>query len=224
MDKYKVILENINKKAFEKAEKICNEIQNLETDHIALNLLGLSQIKQNKNNSAERNFVKSCMINESFEAPIKNLFFLYLKQKNITKMLFCAKKLIYLNKDTPDYNYFLAMALELNHDYDEAIAFYKKSIELNYQNKQNSFNNIGNILLRNKKPEDSIIYFEKAHKLDKKNIYIIYNLLSNYAEMRDEFNLEVNLNKLISLDKNSRTYLYFKAELLILKNKIIEAK
>ena len=27
------------------------------------------------------------------------------------------------------------MALELNHDYDEAIVLYNKSIELNYQNK-----------------------------------------------------------------------------------------
>ena len=224
MDKYKIILKNIDNKNFEEAEKICNKIKDLETDHIALNLLGLSQIKQNKNNSAERNFVKSCLINEAFEAPIKNLFFLYLKQKKIPKMLFCAKKLIYLNKDAPDYNYFLAMALELNHDYDEAIAFYNKSIELNYQNKQNSFNNIGNILLRNKKPEDAIVYFKKAHELDKKNIFIIYNLLSNYAEMRDVFNLEINLNKLLSLDKKSKTYLYYKAELLILKNKIIEAK
>ena len=91
MDKYKVILENINKKAFEKAEKLCNEIQNLESDHIALNLLGLTQIKQNKNNVAERNFVKSCMINETFEAPVKNLFFLYLKQKKYQKCFFMQK-------------------------------------------------------------------------------------------------------------------------------------
>ena len=47
----------------------------------------------------------------------------------------------------PDYNYFLAMAFELNYDYDDAIKLYKKSVELNYQQKQNALNNIGNILL-----------------------------------------------------------------------------
>lgn len=224
MDKYKVILENIKNRDFEKAEKICSEIQNLENDHIALNLLGLTQIKQNKYNLAEKNFIRSSMIDETFEASIKNLFFLYLEQKKTPKMLFCAKKLINLNKNIPDYNYFLAMALELNNDYDEAIALYNKSIELNYRQKQNSFNNIGNILLRNKKPEESIKYFQKAHELDQKNIYIIYNLLSNYAELRDVSNLEINLQKLLSLDKNSKTYFYYKAELLILKNEITKAK
>ena len=37
--------------------------------------------------------------------------------------------------------------------------------------------------------------FRSRVKLDKKNIYIIYNLLSNYAEMRDVFNLVPSLLK-----------------------------
>ena len=94
MDKYKVILENIKNRDFEKAEKICSEIQNLENDHIALNLLGLTQIKQNKYHLAEKNFIRSSMIDETFEASIKNLFLLYLEQKKTPKMLFCAKKLL----------------------------------------------------------------------------------------------------------------------------------
>ena len=224
MDKYKIILKNIDNKNFEEAEKICNKIKDLEKDYIALNLLGLSQIKQNKYNLAEKNFIKSSMINQNFEASFKNLFLLYLGQKKIPKMLFCAKKLVNLNKNMPDYNYFLAMAFELNYDYDDAIKLYKKSVELNYQQKQNALNNIGNILLIKKKPEDSIKYFQKAHALDKENIFIINNLLSNYAELRDVNNLEINLQKLNLLDKDSKTYFYYKAELLILKNEIIKAK
>ena len=81
MDKYKIILKNIDNKNFEEAEKICNKIKDLEKDHIALNLLGLSQIKQNKYNLAEKNFLKSSMINENFEASIKNLFLIYLRKK-----------------------------------------------------------------------------------------------------------------------------------------------
>ena len=42
-------------------------------------------------------------------------------------MLFCAKKLVNLNKNKADYNYYLAMAFELNHTYDDAIKLYKKS-------------------------------------------------------------------------------------------------
>ena len=224
MEKYKIILKNIDNKNFEEAEKICNKIKDLEKDHIALNLLGLSQIKQNKYNLAEKNFLKSSMINENFEASIKNLFLIYLRQKKIPKMLFCAKKLVNLNKNMPDYNYFLALAFELDYAYDDAIKLYEKSIELNYQQKQNALNNIGNILLIKKKPQDSIKYFQRAHVLDKENIFIIYNLLSNYAELRDIKNLEINLQKLNLLDKDSKTYFYYKAELLILKNEIIKAK
>ena len=125
MDKYKIILKNIDNKNFEEAEKICNKIKDLEKDHIALNLLGLSQIKQNKYNLAEKNFLKSSMINENFEASIENLFLIYLRQKKIPKMLFCAKKLVNLNKNMPDYNYFLALAFELDYAYDDAIKLYE---------------------------------------------------------------------------------------------------
>ena len=83
MDKYKIILKNIDNKDFEKAEKICSEIKDIENDYIALNLLGLTQIKQNKYNLAEKNFTKSLMINENFEPSIKNLYLLYLMKKNI---------------------------------------------------------------------------------------------------------------------------------------------
>ena len=76
-----------------KKQKKFVEIKDIENDYIALNLLGLTQIKQNKYNLAEKNFTKSLMINENFEPSIKNLYLLYLMKKNISKMLFCAKKI-----------------------------------------------------------------------------------------------------------------------------------
>ena len=72
------------------------------------------------------------------------------------------KKLVNLNKNKADYNYYLAMAFELNHAYDDAINLYKKSIELNYHQKQNALNNIGNILLRNKKPDEVFKIFSES--------------------------------------------------------------
>ena len=224
MDKYKNILENINNKAYEKAEKICNEIKDLENDFIALNLLGLTQVNQNKYDLAEKSFIKSSNINETFDSPIKNLFLIYLKKKNKTKMNFYAKKLINLDNKNSAYNYFLGLALEFNDSYDESIKFYKKSIELNYKEKQNALNNIGNILFRNKRPEESIKYFKHAYQLDKENQHIIFNLLSNYAELRDVNNLEKSLDKIDFAENNLKIFEYFKAELLILKNEIDEAK
>ena len=91
MDKYKIILKNIDNKDFEKAEKICNEIKDIENDFIGLNLLGLTQIKQNKYNLAEKNFIKSLMINENFEPSIKNLYLLYLMKKTFPKCFFVQK-------------------------------------------------------------------------------------------------------------------------------------
>ena len=224
MDKYKTILENINNKDFENAEKICNSIKDLEKDHIALNLLGISQVKRGKYDLAEKNFIKSSKLNKIFESPIRNLFLIYLKRKNKIKMILYANKLLNLENKNPDSNYFLGLAHEFNYSYDEAIKFYKKSIELNYKEKQNAFNNIGNILFRNRRQEESIRYFKQAHELDKENHYIIFNLLSNYAELRDINNLEINLKKITSVNKNPKIFNYFKAELFILKNKIDEAK
>ena len=111
-------------------------------------------------------------------------------------MNFYAKKLINLDNKNSAYNYFLGLALEFNDSYDESIKFYKKSIELNYKEKQNALNNIGNILFRNKRPEESIKYFKHAYQLDKENQHIIFNLLSNYAELRDVNNLEKSLDKI----------------------------
>jgi len=224
VDKYKTILGNINNKDFENAEKICERIKDLKNDHIALNLLGLTQVNQGKYDLAEKNFIKSSKLNKIFESPIRNLFLIYLKQKNTIKMNFYANKLINLDNKNPDNNYFLGLALEFDNSYDEAIKFYKKSIELNYKDKQNALNNIGNILFRNKRQEESLKYFKQAHLLDKENHHIIFNLLSNYAELRDINNLEISLNKTISEEKNQKIFNYFKAELFILKNEIDEAK
>ena len=224
MNEYKNIIENINSNNLVDAEKICKQTNNFENNYLIQNFLGIINIKKNKFGLAEKNFIKSFSLENTFEDSIKNLYLLYLKQRKVSQLLDCAKKLININKNNPGYNYFLALSLEFNNLFNEAIEFYKKSIDLNYVEKRNAYNNIGNILLRQKKRLLSLKYFKKAYELDKKNIHIIGNLLSNYVVLRDISNLEFYLKKLYSLDKNSLLFLVYKAELLILKNKIDQAK
>lgn len=224
MNEYKNIIDNINNNNLDDAEKICRQTNNFENNHLIQNFLGIINAKKNKFDSAEKNFIKSFSLEKNFEQSIKNLYLLYLKQRKISPLLDCAKKLININKNDPSYNYFLALSLEFNNYFNEAVKFYKKSIDLNYVEKRNAYNNIGNILLRQKKQLLSLKYFKKAYELDKKNIHIIANLLSNYVVLRDTSNLEFYLKKLYSIDKNSRLFLNYKAELLILKNEIDQAK
>ena len=224
MNEYKNIIESINSNNLVDAEKICKQTNNFENNYLIQNFLGIINIKKNKFGLAEKNFIKSFSLENTFEDSIKNLYLLYLKQRKVSQLLDCAKKLININKNNPGYNYFLALSLEFNNLFNEAIKFYKKSIDLNYVEKRNAYNNIGNILLRQKKRLLSLKYFKKAYELDKKNIHIIGNLLSNYVVLRDTSNLEFYLKKLYSLDKNSLLFLVYKAELLILKNKIDQAK
>ena len=207
MNEYKNIIESINSNNLVDAEKICKQTNNFENNYLIQNFLGIINIKKNKFGLAEKNFIKSFSLENTFEDSIKNLYLLYLKQRKVSQLLDCAKKLININKNNPGYNYFLALSLEFNNLFNEAIKFYKKSIDLNYVEKRNAYNNIGNILLRQKKRLLSLKYFKKAYELDKKNIHIIGNLLSNYVVLRDTSNLEFYLKKLYSLDKNSLLFL-----------------
>ena len=50
--------------------------------------------KKNKFESAEKNFIKSFSLEKNFEQSIKNLYLLYLRQRKISPLLDCAKKLI----------------------------------------------------------------------------------------------------------------------------------
>src|SRR6056300_362662 len=121
MDYLKNIVDEINRKNYESALKLCDLSENLQNKDIIHNIKGSIFYLQKKFDLAEINFIKSHKINKSFEDPIKNLYILYLEQKKYKDLTICGKKLIELNKSNESYNYKYAFACELNQNIDEAI-------------------------------------------------------------------------------------------------------
>jgi len=223
MDYLKNIVDKINHKNYETALKLCDLSENLQNKNIIYNLKGSIFYLQKKFDLAEINFIKSHKIDKSFEDPIKNLYILYLEKKKFKELISWGKKLIELDKSNESYNYKYAFACELNQIIDEAIKYYNNTIDLNGKNKYFALNNLGAIFLRLNKRELSIKYFLSAYDKGLKDKIIINNIFLNYIKLRDEDNANIFFKEAEKVDKDYIEFIYNKAELLILKNKIREA-
>ena len=223
MDYLKNIVDKINHKNYETALKLCDLSENLQNKNIIYNLKGSIFYLQKKFDLAEINFIKSHKIDKSFEDPIKNLYILYLEKKKFKELISWGKKLIELDKSNESYNYKYAFACELNQIIDEAIKYYNNTIDLNGKNKYFALNNLGAIFLRLNKRELSIKYFLSAYDKGFKDKIIINNIFLNYIKLRDEDNANNFFKEAEKVDKDYIEFIYNKAELLILKNKIREA-
>ena len=223
MDYLKNIVDKINHKNYETALKLCDLSENLQNKDIIYNLKGSIFYLQKKFDLAEINFIKSHKIDKSFEDPIRNLYILYLEQKKFKELISWGKKLIELDKSNESHNYKYAFACELNQINDEAIKYYNNTIDLNGKNKYFALNNLGVIFLRLHKYKLSIKYFLSAYDKGFKDKIIINNIFLNYIKLRDEDNANNFFKEAEKVDKDYIEFIYNKAELLILKNKIREA-
>ena len=223
MDYLKNIVDKINHRNYETALKLCDLSENLQNKDIIYNLKGSIFYLQKKFDLAEINFIKSHKIDKSFEDPIKNLYILYLEKKKFKELISWGKKLIELDKSNESYNYKYAFACELNQIIDEAIKYYNNTIDLNGKNKYFALNNLGAIFLRLNKFELSIKYFLSAYDKGFKDKIIINNIFLNYIKLRDEDNANNFFKEAEKVDKDYIEFIYNKAELLILKNKVREA-
>ena len=150
MEKFRLIVENINLNNFELALKLCEEDKIKENQYLINNFKGVIFYLQNKFELAEKYFKESHKLNTEFEDPLKNLYIIYIKKKNYLEAINIAKKLTDLSGTNDLYVYQLAYAYELNNDNLLAIENYEKCKSLNGKNKLKALNNIGNIYLKNK--------------------------------------------------------------------------
>ena len=87
------IVQNIKDKNFEQTLKFVNKIL-VENKHIIYNFKGIVFLSQNNFVEAEINFLKSIKISNTFIDPLKNLFILNDKKRNLKKILEYAEKLL----------------------------------------------------------------------------------------------------------------------------------
>ena len=223
MSNLKKIIENINKKEFDKALKLCEFYENDSNAHIISNLKGVIYHLQNNLEMAEICFLNSSKINNLFIDPLQNLYMIYNKKRKIEEMLSVGKKLIQINQLDPSFNYKLGFAYDLNKKFPDAIKYYEKCINLNGKEVKFALNNIGNIYLKKIKPKISLNFFLKAFSLDQNDKIIINNLLTNYLQLRDKKNSDIFYTKAKNIDENFIEFQFSRAEYLILNNKIDEA-
>jgi len=145
MSNLKKIIENINKKEFDKALKLCEFYENDSNAHIIYNFKGVIYHLLNNLEMAEIYFLKSSKINKKFVDPLKNLFIIYNKIRKIEEMVSVGKKLIEINQIDPSFNYKLGFAFDLNRKFSEALKYYQKCIDLNGKEIKFALNNIGYI-------------------------------------------------------------------------------
>ena len=222
MSSLKEIVEKIKGKDLENALKLCDNYNDKNNQHIISNFKGVIFLIKGDLELSEKNLLKSIELKPKFEDPIKNLYSLFLKKKLFKKVLFYAEKLVEINSANNEYNYQLAYAYELNHNFTDSLKFYNKYIDFDGKNKKQAFNNIGCLYLIKNKPKIANNFFLKGLNFGEDKI-IVNNLLKSYILLRDLENSNIYIKKAETLDKNFIEFKYNKARYLILKNQIHEA-
>lgn len=223
MNNFEEIIHNLKLKNFDKALELCSSYDDFKNKHIIFNIKGVIYTQTGNYQSAEEYFLKSSNLDKKFVDPVKNLYLLQLKNKNFSKLLFYAKKLINFDYYNPSFNYFLAYALELNNETNQAIEFYKKNIDLNGSEKKKSFNNIASIYFIKKKYKEALEFFLKAYDVDNKDTLVANNIFRTYLRLRDLDNSYLYFNICEKLDKNYKEFIINKCEFFFINNKIDEA-
>lgn len=224
MTELDLIADNIKNKNLDKALELCKLNINSKNKEIIYNFLGVINFIKKDLHQAEKYFLDSLIVDETFQDPIRNLCVIYANNKSYENLLKYSIKLYNLDKLNPVNIFQIGSAYELNKDYDKAIEYYEKYIDTNGCDKKKGYNNIGNIYLRKGKPKISINFFLKALEFDNKSKILTNNLLLCYLYLRDEKKSDEYFKKAELIDDNYIEFLHNKAEYLILKNQFKEAE
>ena len=130
------IIDNLNNNQFTIALKLCEENKDKKIEHIIFNIKGVIFFKQKNYELAKTEFVKSINKDKKFIDPHKNLFKVHLKLKNFKSAILNALKVIELdNTENPLSIFNLALAYDLDENYEKAIEIYKKIEMSNFKEK-----------------------------------------------------------------------------------------
>ena len=212
---------------FDQALSLCDQNSDKSIEHIILNFKGAIYFKQKNFKLAKENFLRSADIDNNFIDPHKNLYLLHLHSKEFKDAIDCAKKIIKIEETkkiiSPESNYQLAYACEMNGNLTDAIYYYKTSESLGFGDKKILFNNLGNVYLKNNNSIEAEKFFFKALEFDQNSTTIINNLLTNYLRARNYKKAEIYYKKAEQIDKECDAFKNNKAELLIAQHKFEEA-
>ncbi len=216
------IINELNKKNFKIALKLCEEYTENKDLHILNNLKGIIYINLKDTIRAIEYFKKSINYKENYLEAYANLANSYFSIKNIAKSIEIIKKGLSYDEKNPNLNFNLGFFFSENFQYQEAIKQYQKVIKLDH-NKEMAFNNIGNIYLNEKNYFKARENFLECLKLNSSNYLTINNLIRSLILKRDF--IQAAKYQKISDKLKIKNSIYFinKSELLFFQKKYEEA-
>ncbi len=204
----KKIIKHLNNNDLNRANELCEKNADKKIQHIIFNIKGVILFKKLEFKPAENEFLKSIELDKTFIDPYKNLFKLYLRNKDFQSAIDIGKKIIEIDDKKNPISYFnLALAHDLNKDYKIAIKLYQISETLNFKEKKILFNNLAKCFFSAQDINNAKKYYLKALEFNQNDKFIINNLLILYLRIRDKKNIEYFYKKAEEIDVN---YIEFK--------------
>jgi len=176
-------------KALEVFQKVLEKDEN---DATAWFYIGTLYALINRDENAEKAFLKVIELRPDYEDAYKNLILIYLKNGQLDKIQPFEEKL--KEFDTQDYQtfYMLGTTYVALHQYEKAISYLLKAIEINPDNAL-LLNNAGSTYLALHKQDEALDFFKKSLEIDSENPVTYYNiaitlrLLDRHVEAYDYF-------------------------------------
>ncbi len=202
------IIDNLNNNRLTTALNLCEENKDKKIEHIIFNIKGVILFKQKNYELAKIEFIKSIKKDKRFIDPHKNLYKTHLKLKNFKSAILNALNVIELDNTENPLSFFnLALAYDLDENFNKAIKIYKKIEFSDFKEKKILFNNLAKCYLNEENINEAENYYLKALKLDQKDKIVINNLLILYLKKGDHNKSENFYIKAKALDAN---YLEFR--------------
>ena len=197
----KYILVLFKEKKFKKVIKYGKKLlKKIPDDTYLLNILGVSSIKLEDYQDAEKYFKKLLFFKQSAELYY-NYGNIQKKIKNYKEAINSFNKAIKLNPNFSEAYNNLGNVNKLIDENDEAIKNYKKAIK-NKKDNLEAYFNLANVLKENKQYKETKNIYEKILKINDNNIDAqnnlgaIYSILGNFSIAREYFKKVINKNNL----------------------------
>ena len=224
-NKFKLALQNQNKKNLIFAEKLYKEILEIEPNHLeSICYLATIFAQTNRANLAKNFFLKAIEINPNNPKINNNIGNIFLKLGEKQKALKYFEKSIKLRPNYADAYLNLGLAFKSLGKYEQATSCFEKAIKVQPEYIR-SYNVLGKTLKELGKYNKALICYEESIKINPNNIMIIYGILDLLTSIQFS-NLTVNNSKsiknlIIFLFKNNNvdhSLIFNNAKLLIFIN------
>ena len=182
--KFNLALENQKKNNLNIAEKLYNEILNIEPNHLeTICYLATLYAQTRRIDLAKKLFIKANEINPNNSSINNNLGNIFLELGESKKALKYYEKAIKLKPDYADAYLNLGIAFKSLKKYQQAINYFMKAIDVQPENIR-SYNILGRIFKELGEYNKAIYFYEKSLKINPNNFITFNNILELFTSIQ----------------------------------------